>query len=63
MGIESADVSECHQGSGCWREPGIFGGNSVLCVVPMEPSSSGVPNRCIRRELVFAYARKHVGGG
>ena len=49
------------------RDAGVslafFGGNSVLCVVPMEPSSSGVPNRCIRRGLVFAYARKHVGGG
>ena len=39
------------------RDAGVslafFGGNSVLCVVPMEPSSSGVPNRCIRREGWF----------
>lgn len=39
------------------RDAGVslafFGGNSVLCVVPMLPSSSGTPNRNIRREGWF----------
>ena len=36
------------------RDAGVsltfFGGNSVLCVVPMLPSSDGTPNRNILRE-------------
>ena len=39
------------------RDAGVslafFGGNSVLCVVPILPSSSGAPNRNIRREGWF----------
>ena len=39
------------------RDAGVslafFGGNSVLCVVPMLPSSDGAPNRNIRREGWF----------
>jgi hypothetical protein len=39
------------------RDAGVslafFGGNSVLCVVPMLPSASGMPNRNIRREGWF----------
>ena len=39
------------------RDEGVnlafFGGNSVLCVVPMLPSSNGTPNRLIRREGWF----------
>jgi hypothetical protein len=39
------------------RDAGVslafFGGNSVLCVVPMLPSSTGTPNRLIRREGWF----------
>ena len=39
------------------RDAGVslafFGGNSVLCVVPMLPSSDGTPNRNIRREGWF----------
>ena len=39
------------------RDAGVslafFGGNSVLCVVPMLPSSNGTPNRNIRREGWF----------
>jgi len=39
------------------REEGVnlafFGGNSVLCVVPMLPSSDGTPNRATRREGWF----------
>jgi len=39
------------------REEGVslafFGGNSVLCVVPMLPSDNGTPNRRIRREGWF----------
>jgi hypothetical protein len=39
------------------RDAGVslafFGGNSVLCHVPMLPSASGTPNRCIRREGWF----------
>ena len=39
------------------RDAGVslafFGGNSVLCVVPMLPSSNGTPNRSIRREGWF----------
>jgi hypothetical protein len=39
------------------RDEGVnlafFGGNSVLCVVPMLPSSAGTPNRNIRREGWF----------
>ena len=39
------------------REEGVslafFGGNSVLCVVPMLPSSNGTPNRATRREGWF----------
>lgn len=39
------------------RDAGVslafFGGNSVLCVVPMLPSSEGQPNRNIRREGWF----------
>ena len=31
----------------------FFGGNSVLCVVPMLPSSNGTPNRATRREGWF----------
>ena len=48
------------------RDAGVslafFGGNSVLCVVPMLPSSDGTPNRNIRREgLVPADAGEHLG--
>jgi len=39
------------------RDEGVslafFGGNSVLCVVPMLPSSNGTPNRATRREGFF----------
>ena len=39
------------------RDEGVnlafFGGNSVLCVVPMLPSSDGTPNRAARREGWF----------
>ena len=39
------------------RDAGVnlafFGGNSVLCVVPMLPSSDGTPNRAVRREGWF----------
>lgn len=39
------------------REEGVslafFGGNSVLCVVPMLPSTGGKPNRATRREGWF----------
>ena len=39
------------------RDAGVslafFGGNSVLCVVPMLPSANGTPNRNIRREGWF----------
>ena len=39
------------------REEGVslafFGGNSVLCVVPMLPSGNGTPNRATRREGWF----------
>ncbi len=39
------------------RDKGVslafFGGNSVLCVVPMLPSSHGTPNRATRREGWF----------
>jgi len=39
------------------RDAGVsfafFGGNSVLCVVPMLPSGNGTPNRAIRREGWF----------
>ena len=39
------------------RDAGVslafFGGNSVLCVVPMLPSGKGTPNRNIRREGWF----------
>ena len=39
------------------RDAGVslafFGGNSVLCVVPMLPSASGIPHRNIRREGWF----------
>ena len=39
------------------RDAGVslafFGGNSVLCVVPLLPSSDGAPNRNIRREGWF----------
>jgi hypothetical protein len=39
------------------RDEGVslafFGGNSVLCVVPMLPSSNGTPNRATRREGWF----------
>lgn len=39
------------------RDEGVslafFGGNSVLCVVPMLPSSKGTPGRMIRREGWF----------
>ena len=39
------------------RDAGVslafFGGNSVLCVVPLMPTSSGTPNRNIRREGWF----------
>lgn len=39
------------------RDAGVslafFGGNSVLCVVPMMPTASGKPNRNIRREGWF----------
>jgi hypothetical protein len=39
------------------RDAGVslafFGGNSVLCVVPMLPASNGTPNRLIRREGWF----------
>jgi hypothetical protein len=39
------------------RDEGVslsfFGGNSVLCVVPMLPSGNGTPNRATRREGFF----------
>jgi hypothetical protein len=39
------------------RDEGVslafFGGNSVLCVVPMLPSANGMPNRATRREGWF----------
>ena len=39
------------------RDEGVslafFGGNSVLCVIPMLPSGSGTPNRAMRREGFF----------
>ena len=39
------------------REEGVnlafFGGNSVLCVVPMLASNNGMPNRATRREGWF----------
>jgi len=39
------------------RDEGVslafFGGNSVLCVIPMLPSGNGTPNRATRREGFF----------
>jgi len=46
------------------RDAGVnlafFGGNSVLCVVPMLPSSKGAPNRLIRREGWFLPENKKL---
>ncbi len=46
------------------REEGVslafFGGNSVLCVVPMLPSSDGTPNRAVRREGWFMPVPKKI---
>lgn len=45
------------------RDEGVnlafFGGNSVLCVVPMLPSSNGTPNRAARREGWFLPMPEH----
>jgi hypothetical protein len=46
------------------REEGVslafFGGNSVLCVVPMLSSSDGTPNRAARREGWFMPVPKEI---
>ena len=46
------------------RDAGVnlafFGGNSVLCVVPMMPSSDGTPNRAVRREGWFLPMPKKI---
>ena len=46
------------------RDAGVnlafFGGNSVLCVVPMLPSSDGTPNRAVRREGWFLPMPKEI---
>ena len=46
------------------RDAGVnlafFGGNSVLCVVPMFPSSDGTPNRAVRREGWFMPVPKEI---
>ncbi len=46
------------------RDEGVslafFGGNSVLCVVPMLPSSDGTPNRATRREGWFLPVPKKI---